>query len=94
MFVIFQATARPGHAAELATLFDDTLGDTRSFDGCNSVIACRSQDDEHRITLIEDWRDRAAYDAYLGWRAGRGDMEKLAALVVGEPRIEYLDTMN
>jgi quinol monooxygenase YgiN len=43
------------------------------------------------MVIVEDWDSRQQYEKYLSWRTERGDLEKLAAWLTGEPSIRYYD---
>ena len=44
--------------------------------------------------MIERWRSRADYEAYLAWRTERGDLDTLGAMLAGPPSIRYFDAVD
>ncbi len=70
--VLVTIQAAPGKSDELHKKFAEILGDTRAFDGCESIELVRDQQDDHVLILIESWRDLAAYQAYKKWRKDSG----------------------
>ena len=91
--VLFEVEALAGKAEELIALLDEVLPDTRAYDGCESVAVHRDQDAPDRIVLIERWTSRAQYEAYLQWRAERGD-PRLGVLIAGPPAMRYLEDVD
>ncbi len=91
--VLFEADALAGKAEELIALFEEVLPDTRAYDGCEGVTVHRDQDAPERLVLIERWTSRSHYEAYLQWRAERGD-PRLGALLAGPPAARYLDDVE
>ena len=89
--ITFDVTAKSGQVDQLKALFTETLPDTRNFDGCVSVSLYTESDSPDTVFMVEQWASKAAYENYLGWRQKRGDMEKLMALVNGEPVIRFFD---
>lgn len=90
VIVLFEPKAAPGQEHAVHSMLAEILPDTRAFDGCESLTAHRDEDDPAQLVLIEYWRSREHYDAYLQWRAERGDIERLGALLAGPPVIRYL----
>ena len=91
VIITLEVTAKAGQEDTLRTLFNETLPDTRNFDGCISVEAHSENPHPENIFLFEEWTSRSAYDKYLGWRGERGDFEKLMDLIQGEPVIRFFD---
>jgi quinol monooxygenase YgiN len=92
--VLLEPTIAPGRTEDMIALLNEVLPDTRGFEDCENVVLHRDQDDPTRVLLIERWTSRAAFEAYLQWRADRGDNDRLGALSAGPPSIRYLDAIN
>jgi quinol monooxygenase YgiN len=71
--VIVQLQAKSGAGDQLLDAINEETPVTASKDGAIEVQAWRDLDDRDKFVLVEQWRDRAAYDAYLKWREESGD---------------------
>ena len=89
--VILEATAKPGTGNDLVETFRAILPDTRSKDGCESVDVTVGMDNADHVLLVERWASREQYEAYLGWRQERGDIDTLVAALAEPPSIRYFD---
>ena len=83
--ITFEITAKEGMEAELLSFFTDTLGDTRSFEGCINVNLHTEEESPGTIFMYEEWESKEAYQAYIAWRGERGDMDKLMQYVESKP---------
>jgi len=92
--VLFEPQAAPGKEDELVSLLAEILPDTRAFDGCGSLTVHRDQDEPGRLVLVERWASRDHHAAYLRWRADRGDIERLGALLAGPPSTRFCDDLE
>ena len=92
--VILEAQAKPECVDELVATFDAILPDTRNYEGCIEVKVLANQDDPANIVLLEKWKTRADYEAYVAWRAEQGTLESLGALLASPPSIRYLDEVT
>lgn len=91
VIITLEVTAKAGQEDTLRTLFNETLPDTRKFEGCISVEAHSENSRPENIFLFEEWTSKSAYEKYLAWRGERGDLEKLMGLIQGEPVIRFFD---
>ena len=91
VIVALEVTAKAGQEDALRTFFEETLPDTRKFEGCLSVAAHSEDLHPENIFLFEEWTSKSAYEKYLAWRRERGDFEKLTNLIQGEPVIRFFD---
>lgn len=71
----------PGKGVELLGLLAAALGDTRAFDGCESIEVYTDQEEPDRIVLWEKWETRGKYEAYLAWRMETGLADLLTPLM-------------
>ncbi len=65
----------------LADLLDGLLAETRKRDGCLHAMLCRDKE-QNELMIVQLWASTAAHEAYLDWRADRGDLHAVH---------EYLD---
>jgi quinol monooxygenase YgiN len=94
VLVLFESQAADGKADELVAMFAELLPDTRKFDGCESITLHRDIDDPEHLVLVERWGSRAQYEAYLQWRADRGDIDRIAPLMARRPEPQYYDDVD
>ncbi|MEO1898081.1 MAG: antibiotic biosynthesis monooxygenase [Cycloclasticus sp.] len=78
----------------LLNTLEAILPDTRAYKGCQGVVVTSNDDDPLNIVLLEKWDARADHESYMGWRAERGDLEKLGALLTAPPAAKYLATLK
>lgn len=75
---------QPDKLDEALALFATDLGDTRAFEGCERLESFIDRENS-RILLIEQWAEPANHEAYMGWRAETGFIDKLGPLLAGAP---------
>jgi quinol monooxygenase YgiN len=92
--VILEATAKKDTGTQLVEAFRALLPDTRKKDGCQGVEVTTNLDNPDNVVLVERWATRKHYEDYLAWRQQRGDLDKLAAALVGPPSIRYFNVTN
>jgi quinol monooxygenase YgiN len=78
---------KEGAAAAAREALEQSLGDTRAFDGCLGATVLADIADEQHLILIEEWASLAHDKAYRKWRAGAGAMTSTAGLFDGPPTI-------
>ena len=59
------------------------LPDTAAYDGAH-LISCSADEDNMSFIVHEVWESLDHQQAYMGWRAERGDVDKLVSML-GEP---------
>ncbi len=84
----------PENRETLLNTLEAILPDTRAYKGCQGVVVTSNDDDPLNIVLLEKWDVRADHESYMAWRAERGDLEKLGALLTAPPAVKYLTTVN
>jgi quinol monooxygenase YgiN len=94
VIVTLHLKVKPGNFDALKNWLRDELPHTRGFDGCNGITIHRNQDDGDSLVFLEDWDSRPQYEKYLTWRAERGDVEKLAGWLAGEPPFTVWDKVG
>jgi quinol monooxygenase YgiN len=82
---------QPGMGEVLLAAFTDSLGDTRAFEGCQSVETFVDADNPDTVLLVEDWDSRAHQEAYLAWRIESGMIEMLAPVLAEPLEMRYLE---
>ncbi|MDF1688683.1 MAG: antibiotic biosynthesis monooxygenase [Cycloclasticus sp.] len=78
----------------LLNTLEAILPDTRAYKGCQSIVVTSNDDDPLNIILLEKWDTRADHESYVAWRAERGDLEKLGALLVARPASKFLTALK
>jgi len=78
----------------LLNTLEAILPDTRAYKGCQGVVVTSNDDNPLNIVLLEKWDAREDHQSYMGWRAERGDLEKLGALLTAPPAAKYLTTLT
>jgi quinol monooxygenase YgiN len=66
--VTYVMNLKPELTETLVQAFPAALPDTRAFAGCRNVNIYRSNHDQNKILLIEEWDSQEAYEKYLAWR--------------------------
>lgn len=94
VLVLLEINVKPGSMDDLTAYLRDELHHTRGSDGCNGLTVHQGQDDSNNVVIVESWDSRQQYEAYLNWRAERGDLEKMGAWVEGAPTIRYFDSVG
>jgi quinol monooxygenase YgiN len=89
--VLAQLKTKPGLAESVLTGLKEMLPDTRAFAGCRGLNIVRDVDDPDAIALIEEWDERANHEAYLAWRAERGDLDGLVEVLAEAPKFTYYE---
>jgi quinol monooxygenase YgiN len=89
--VLVELDADPARVDAFRTLIDETLlPDTRGYDGCEHVDEFVDADRPTCVILEQRWSSRGAFDGYLAWRRGNGDLSQLTDLLVAPPTFRYL----
>ena len=63
---------------------------TRPYKGCLSMTYTIN-DETNVITLVENWTDRAAFDAYLQYRKENGMQGLVEKFATGPPQFTFLN---
>ncbi|MCJ8269145.1 MAG: antibiotic biosynthesis monooxygenase [Psychrosphaera sp.] len=92
--VILEFQSKPEMSEALKSAFENTLPDTRSFDGCISVQVIINQDNPLILILFETWQSRQHYEKYCGWRDESGGFKTLRGLLARRPDIRYFDHLD
>jgi quinol monooxygenase YgiN len=92
--ITLQFQSKPDQADDVIDMLRKNLPDTRSYDGCESLVVHQSQDDPTMFLIYEQWAARPKYEAYLAWRTETGVLEELLAMLAGEPTFGFYDTVD
>ena len=82
---------KPGRATELIAALRQVLPDTLTHGGCEEIRLWRDQDDQDKVVSATRWTTRADYEAYLGWRDGKGDTAMFREMLIKAMEISYYD---
>ena len=91
--VIFVMKEKSGQRAALEAILQEFLPVTRERDGCISIEAYGNSDVEG-ILCVEQWASRPQYDAYLGWRIERGDIDRVVQLCAEQPSVRFFEAVD
>ena len=78
-----------GKGPEMLALLKEILGDTRAWQGCQSIEAYSNADAPDDVVLWETFDQRSEHEAYLTWRVENGMMEALAPILRSDPQFTY-----
>ena len=62
VLVVMELQAKPGTGDIIEGAFKAILPDTRAWEGCESVVLYRDQDNADTVFLTEYWGSRAQYE--------------------------------
>ena len=88
--VILTAKAKDDQYETLVETFKAILPDTAARDGAELIRACADPADK-AVKVYEVWDRIESQNAYIQWRAERGDLAKLATLLREDPVFEVLE---
>lgn len=74
--VIVKSTPLPGKFAALAKLIGDLVAETRKFPGCRAAYLLLSPANNEQV-VVHIWENPDALEAYLNWRADKGDFLRI-----------------
>ena len=92
--VILELNVSLDNRDELMATLEAILPDTRTYQGCQSILVTCNEANPCHIFLLEKWDSRADHERYVAWRAERGDLDKLGALLAAPPQSTYLETID
>lgn len=91
--VILELHVSSENREELMGMLEVILPDTRAYQGCQSILVSCNEANPCHLFLLERWDSRADHERYVAWRAERGDLDKLGALLAAPPQSTYLETI-
>ncbi|MCB1044441.1 MAG: antibiotic biosynthesis monooxygenase [Acidobacteria bacterium] len=89
-----EAQAKPDTRDVLIDALRDILPETRAYEGCDFVDVLCDLDNPDTVVLAERWTSREHYQTYINWRAERGDLDKLIALLSGPPSFRFFEKVD
>ncbi|MFS4580102.1 putative quinol monooxygenase [Phaeobacter sp. C3_T13_0] len=81
--VIVTITAIPGTFDELTAVIQKMMPETRDYSGCIEAHLLLSPE-RHEMVIFQIWESSEAQNAYLTWRAERGDFERCSEYIEEE----------
>lgn len=88
--MILQLPLQPDKRAGFVAMMNQSLAQTRAYDGCISAVVWVPENSDSLVWVYEEWESRQHQRAYFKWRAETGMMEKLGPLMAGKPEIIWL----
>ncbi len=85
---------KEGEGKQFLESLVEMLPDTRTRDGFIDLAGHVDQENPDIILAIEHWENRSDHEAYMGWRAERGDVAKLMPFLDGPPEFGYYDILG
>jgi quinol monooxygenase YgiN len=84
IFVIVHVDVMPAYARSAASLLDSLKYQSEKVHGYKSFKVLQEPGRTNHFTLVEEWSDMAAYDAYISGRIVRAIREKVQPML-GSP---------
>ena len=91
VFVLVEATMKPGKRADALAWWERNLPGTRAKDGCRLAEVYLDQDDADRAIVFEHWDSRAQHEEYAKWRREQPGREEFVELLAGPFAVRYFD---
>jgi len=91
VLVKVQLDLKPEHVDSFDTFLASIIEDTRSFDGCQSMVCYTNQDAPTEVVFVETWDSRGHYEKYFAWRQEVGTLEALGGMLASDPHIGFYD---
>lgn len=83
--------ARPGKDEELGRQLLSLVAPTREEEGSRFYQICQSRHDRAEWVVLENWRDRAAFDFHMATPYISAFMQQVPQLCEGEPDVRFMD---
>jgi quinol monooxygenase YgiN len=91
VLVLLEAPVKFEDISNMKSYMAEILPDTRAHDGCQGVDVYFNTEDAGNMVLVEYWDSRAHHEKYVGWRTETGVMDKIGAMLAGQPNIRYFE---
>ncbi|MFN3260559.1 MAG: putative quinol monooxygenase [Pikeienuella sp.] len=88
--VILTAKAAPGRYAELLAMMAEALPDTVAQPGAELIRAGGDRAAE-TVTVFQIWDRIESRQAYIDWRAARGDLDRMGGMLREPARFDVMD---
>jgi quinol monooxygenase YgiN len=92
--VLLEIRTQPDKADDMVQWMHDNLPDTRARQGAGKMELIVDQDDPTHMVVYEIWDSKADQEAYVAWRAERGDIEVLGGMLVAPPSSAFFDIVD
>ena len=89
--VVLEFQAMPDQVEAVKDLFREVLPDTRGYEGFESLTVHQNDDDPTPFLVWEQWATRPHYEKYLAWRTETGVLDRLLAMLNGQPSIRHFN---
>ena len=76
---------KEGDGIQILKLLTEMLPGTCAMDGFIDLAGHVDRDNPSVILAVEHWHNRSNHKAYMGWRAERGDVDKLMPFLAQSP---------
>lgn len=92
--VLLDLKVKPDKVEEFKEFVASIIGDTRAYDGCESMTFTANQDDPTNVVFVERWESREKYEKYFAWRVETGALEQVVPMLASEPSPRYYDVVD
>lgn len=75
---------------QLVSTMKAILPDTAARDGAE-LISCAADPESKTVLIYEVWTDKASQESYLAWRAERGELDAMGAMLAEPPSFEDME---
>ena len=86
--------ARAGKDEELGRQLLSLVTPTRQEEGSRFYQICQSRNDSAEWLVLENWRDRDAFDFHMSTPYISAFMQQVSQLCEGDPEIRFLDIQS
>ena len=80
IMVLLDFDIKEGKLDEFLKILEETLPDTRSYNGCLFLKTC-VYEDQNKICLVEEWETKKHQEEYFAWRVSKGLTEAIEPYV-------------
>ncbi len=94
VMVLVEVKLKDDKTEEFESYIASIIGDTRGYDGCNSMRFNVNQDDKTNVLFVESWESREKYEEYFAWRGETGVLDKLGPMLAAEPNLRFFDDVG
>jgi quinol monooxygenase YgiN len=94
MAIILELHVSSENRDQLLNMLEVILPDTRAYTGCQNILVTCNDENPCHIVLLEKWDSRADHERYVAWRAERGDLTALGAILTAPPSSTYLEIIG
>jgi quinol monooxygenase YgiN len=91
VLVLLEGSVKPEDISSMKSYMAEIVPDTRIYDGCQGVDVYFNTDDAGNMVLVEHWESRAHHERYLAWRTETGVVDKMVAMLAGQPSFRYFE---